>query len=78
MVEEATAASRALSKETLELSRLVGTFQVGAVADPRPDTPARSREAARPAAAPVRTLRAVGRGGAAPKPDPSAEGWIEF
>ena len=76
MVEQATAASQALASETGELARLIGEFRLGSgdgalQANPRSKTRA---------AAPVRMLRNVGRGGAAPKPQASAEAdsWSEF
>ncbi|RYB01818.1 chemotaxis protein, partial [Lichenibacterium ramalinae] len=85
MVEESTAASRALASETEELMRLIGHFQVGEAAGrparaPRPTGPSLGRPAAaRPAAA----LKVVGRGGAALMPaalvtTPEAAAWEEF
>ena len=80
MVEESTAASRALASETDELMRLIGQFQVG--------RPAPTTARAAPAARPVAALRTAGRGGAAPRlaavrsvvPQPAAEAadWEEF
>ena len=76
MVEESTAASHALSRETEELSSLVGRFQLG---DRQGVAPVL---AARPAASrPVLQLRTPGRGGAARREAPAAtEGadWQEF
>lgn len=78
MVEEATAASQALAHETGELAQLIGQFQIGEAEDPhghgvvsRPATAAR-------AAGPVRALRVVGRGGAAPKTEAASPDWAEF
>ena len=79
MVEESTAASHALSRETEELSSLVGRFQLGdghgapALA---PRAPAASKRPPRP----VAMLKSVGRGGAARKPAPAAEeaDWQDF
>ncbi len=84
MVEEATAASHALSQETGELTRLMGQFQVeGAAAAPRrapaPVVPLARRPAPVSAHAPVPALRTAGRGGAARAPAPAAdESWEEF
>ena len=81
MVEETTAASQSLAKDAAELSDLVGRFRLadaGGVAEARA-TSSRLRAPA----APVRALRAVGRGGAVRKPavdakaDPRAD-WEEF
>ena len=93
MVEESTAASRALASETDELMRLIGHFQVGRPqgAPPQADrsarVPERAAPATRPVAAihPVAALRTTGRGGAAPRlvavksvaPQASAD-WEEF
>ena len=70
MVEESTAASRALARETEGLSDLVGRFQLG----PRASAPASK------ATRPVAMLKTAGRGGAArsPSPDPAADGWHAF
>ncbi len=76
MVEESTAASRALAAETDELMRLIGHFQVGTEAGRDPA----GQHGSRPTARPVAALRTTGRGGAARKPDASAEAdsWEEF
>ncbi len=78
MVEEATAASHELAKETSELGRLVGQFNIGGQAY----APVRAVSAARPASSaqtPVRALRTVGRGGAARALEPAAgQEWTEF
>ena len=74
MVEESTAASHALSRETEELSSLVGRFQLG-----------ERQAAAAPAAArrapprPVAQLRTAGRGGAALREAaPAEDDWQAF
>ena len=82
MVEEATAASHALSQETGELGRLIGEFRLGddAQAPRRAAAPAPVRVAQfarRPASALVPALRTTGRGGAAPAPTADAD-WVEF
>ena len=76
MVEETTAASHSLAKETQDLVGLVDHFQVGGTGAGRPaqaSAPRRGAPAARPAVA------QSGRGGAAAlrKPEPEA-GWEEF
>jgi methyl-accepting chemotaxis protein len=76
MVEESTAASHTLAKETEELTRLIGRFRVGrteavAQGDPPRRAPARSAAAARPV---LKTV--ASRGGAAPKP--TADEWEEI
>jgi methyl-accepting chemotaxis protein len=68
MVEESTAASHTLSRETEELSKLVGHFQVGEIEAPKKQF---SKAAARPA---MKTVAV--RGGAAPKP--ANDEWEEF
>ena len=80
MVEESTAASQALAKETDGLSRLIASFEVGRV-----ESPAESRSASkpyRPQKAIARTapaMKTVGRGGAVPKPEAADEkNWEEF
>ena len=74
MVEESTAASHALSRETEELSSLVGRFQLGdrqAAAAPAPSRGAPAR--------PVAQLRSVGRGGAAVRQAaPVPDDWQAF
>jgi methyl-accepting chemotaxis protein len=77
MVEESTAASHALSRETEELSSLVGRFQLGeglVAATPIPVHRAPAR--------PVAQLRTVSRGGAAIKltapAAPAPDDWQEF
>ncbi len=74
MVEQSTAASHSLDRESEDLARIVGTFQIGAAAPAgRPATGARRQ----PAAA---ALKIVGRGGAALRAGRvAAEGdWAEF
>ena len=66
MVEESTAATRALARETEELSSLVGRFRLGGAPRPAP-------------AAAVPMLKPAGRGGAARKPLDAAEAdWQGF
>ncbi len=78
MVEESTAASRALAQETGELGRLIGVFRLGGEAPEARHAPAPvARLPRRPAAAPVPALRTAGRGGAARAPAPDAD-WTEF
>ena len=70
MVEESTAASRALASEADELMRLIGGFKLAA-------TPgATGRRSAAPAARTAIALKTTGRGGAALKPE--AGDWQEF
>jgi methyl-accepting chemotaxis protein len=69
MVEESTAASHTLSRETEELTKLVGHFQVGEIEAPVQRHS--SKAVARPA------MKTVGvKGGAAPKP--ANDEWEEF
>ncbi|MDX3924987.1 MAG: methyl-accepting chemotaxis protein [Shinella sp.] len=78
MVEETTAATQSLSKETDDLSRLVGRFRVQNRRKPAAVhlEPARNAASASPRpAAPVARLRA---GGAAVALAPSADEWEEF
>jgi methyl-accepting chemotaxis protein len=78
MVEQSTAASHSLAREAEELNRLVGQFQVGAVAH------AAAKAAPRASGQPVAQMKSVsshaGGGGALRKPEPSAEtdSWEEF
>jgi methyl-accepting chemotaxis protein len=68
MVEESTAASHTLSRETEELTKLVGHFQVGEIEAPQKRA---AKNITRPA------MKTVGaRGGAAPKP--ANDEWEEF
>ncbi len=79
MVEEATAASQALAHETMELSRLIGQFQVadaGLHQDHR--SASQATRTSRTSPGPVRELRVVGRGGAAVKADAASQEWAEF
>ncbi|WP_425993856.1 methyl-accepting chemotaxis protein [Caulobacter sp. DWR1-3-2b1] len=81
MVEQSTAASRALASEAAELERLVGRFQVGAeVHQLRPQAP--SRPAPRPTAAPTRESfrQRYVQGGNALKVAPASRpgAWEEF
>ena len=80
MVEESTAASRVLTQEAEELSRMIGRFQTGegTPAARTVATRGQARPAARKAAPAMKTL---GRGGAALKPvtaKPSEDNWEEF
>ena len=83
MVEESTAASHALSKETEELSRLIAGFEVGrGTAAPLPRS-AIQRSGSRPALAGLKThpaMKTSSRDGAARKFKPEAEqqDWQEF
>ena len=72
MVEESTAASHALSRETEELSSLVGRFQLGPRSAAAPVRTAAPR--------PVAMLKTAGRGGAARRPAPAEAGddWQAF
>jgi len=78
MVEQSTAASHGLATETLELTRLLSQFDIGAVA-----TPAAARKPAR--AVPAKAVRPQVRGGAsaaaarAPAAEAETDGdWQEF
>ena len=81
MVEETTAASHALARDTEELTRLIARFDLGraggAVGPARRDTGVPTRKAPR---APVTAMKVAGRGGAARKPEPDVadKGWQEF
>jgi methyl-accepting chemotaxis protein len=79
MVEQSTAASRALADEAQELGRLVARFRVGGVqqASAAPSRPAAHREA------PARTARAsapvsVGATALAARHEPDEAGWEDF
>jgi methyl-accepting chemotaxis protein len=78
MSEQTTAATGALTRETVRLAGLVGEFGLGAVAKelapPRPAKPAAARPAPRPAPARARPARAAS-GGAATA---AATDWSEF
>ncbi|RYC31235.1 hypothetical protein D3273_14040, partial [Lichenibacterium minor] len=81
MVEESTAASHALSRETAELSRLIDGFRLGDAAPAARHAPAPAPApvpARRPASTPVPALRTTGRGGAALAPAATAADWEEF
>ena len=80
MVEESTAASRALASETDELMRLIGHFQVGdgGGRGSRAAAPARAPARTMTAARPVAALKSTGRGGAALKPAAEPSDWQEF
>ncbi len=80
MVEESTAASHALSRETEELSSLVGRFQLGdGYGAPAPTALRRAPAPVKIAKRPVGMLKSVGRGGAARAPAPAADAdWAEF
>jgi methyl-accepting chemotaxis protein len=71
MVEQSTAASRGLSQEAEDLSRLMSTFKVSDGHTAESASPARRLQ--QRAATAVKTL---GRGGGAPRP--REEGWEEF
>ncbi|HXQ14051.1 MAG TPA: methyl-accepting chemotaxis protein, partial [Caulobacteraceae bacterium] len=73
MVEQSTAASHALAQETEELARLIGRFEVGEEAKVQALAPRRAAKT-RPA------LKTIGRGGAAPRPQPAhdEQNWDEF
>ena len=81
MVEESTAASHALAKETEELSKLISRFQLGqtqassGVSRAMQKIPAAAKPTAQ--AKPVRALRTVGAGPAVRKPEPDSN-WEEF
>ncbi|WP_420479700.1 methyl-accepting chemotaxis protein [Brevundimonas sp. FT23028] len=76
MVEQSTAASHSLSQEAESLASSVSRFRIGDGSVQAPRAPA---PAPRPAAhAPVPQMRAVGRGGAAPKAQAVEDGWEEF
>ncbi len=81
MVEESTAASHALSRETEELARLIGGFKVGQVQQTamptRPASKAAPISKAVSRAKPVAMMRTTGSGGASRKPETS-EDWQEF
>jgi methyl-accepting chemotaxis protein len=78
MVEQSTAASRALAQEAAELGQLIGRFQVGAAAAGE-DTSIRRGQAPAPT---QRTKAARARprsvGALALKSEPAEEGWEEF
>ena len=81
MVEESTAASQALAKETDGLSRLIAGFEVGRTeirSEPRAATKAFRPQ--RPTLSKAATvLKTTGRGGAASRPDAVEEkNWEEF
>jgi methyl-accepting chemotaxis protein len=78
MVEESTAAAHALKNETLDLSAMVGKFQIGS-------EPGVARAAAprKPAAVAVRTaapraMKATGTSGGAPRSAVAEKDWDEF
>jgi methyl-accepting chemotaxis protein len=76
MVEQATAASHALSSESEALARLIGRFDLGGGAAQAAPVHHRAHAPAQTAVA----MRTTGRGGAAPKPAFEAEedAWDEF
>ncbi len=81
MVEESTAASHALSKETDALSRLIAGFEVGrAQSHAEPRTATKPPRQQKPALARSTTaLKTTGRGGAAPKTEAvDDKNWEEF
>ncbi|OGN51906.1 MAG: chemotaxis protein [Caulobacterales bacterium RIFOXYB1_FULL_67_16] len=75
MVEQSTAASHSLSQEADVLRAAVSRFQVGAAAQKT-----HAAVSSKPAPAAVTALKTVGRGGAAPAPQPAADedGWESF
>jgi len=75
MVEQSTAASHSLAKESSELGRLLSEFKIGADAAPVMHTSAKARPTA-PRSRPA--LKTLGRGGAALKPAPTDDSWEEF
>ena len=79
MVEQSTAASRSLTQEAEDLTRLIGRFKVDDSAHDAPPGHRRPqpRTPSRPAGA-VPALRPTGRGGAAPKAKPVPDSWEEF
>ncbi len=87
MVEQSTAASHALARETDELLRLTARFQIGEAAGSGPAERSNVEPMRRPAqpgsgrrSAPVVSIRAPGRGNAAPaaRAKPEKDGWEEF
>ena len=74
MVEQSTAASHALAQETEALAQLIGRFEVGE------DAKVQQFKAPRPAPKTRPALKTVGRGGAAPRPQPDHDdqAWDEF
>ena len=81
MVEESTAASHALAKETDGLSRLIAGFEVGRTESPSDARAAtKGLRAQKPTLARTATaLKTTGRGGAASKVDAADEkNWEEF
>ena len=81
MVEESTAASHALAKETEELSKLIGRFQLGQTQPPSGTSRVVHKVSAAPRptaqAQPVRTMRTMDAGQAVRKPEPD-NNWEEF
>jgi methyl-accepting chemotaxis protein len=77
MVEQSTAASRALAQEAQDLGRLVAKFNLGA-GGPAPAATAAKRS--NPAQRTVLALKTVGGRVLSParKPEPANEGWEEF
>ncbi|WP_374575945.1 methyl-accepting chemotaxis protein [Phenylobacterium sp.] len=82
MVEESTAASRALADEAVELARLVARFNVAGAAAVQAPAPrqqpakaAQPRPAARPAA---QAPQSVGATALASRAEPQEDGWEEF
>ncbi len=77
MVEQSTAASHSLAQEALSLQASVAQFRVG----DNVQAPVSRTASARVGRSPnlkVQALKAVGRGGAALKPQAASEGWEEF
>jgi len=75
MVEEATAASHALTSEADTLARLISRFELGA----QHAQPAQSHAPTQPQHRPVQQMRTTGpRGGAAPAFATSEDSWDEF
>ncbi len=78
MVEETTAAAQALAQEAVRLSQLIGRFQVGEVDQYRlPRALPRPTKMMTTSPVPVKALRAVGRGGAVRKAEPTSQEWAE-
>ena len=78
MVEQSTAASHALARETAELSGLIGGFRLEADGEASRRRPAPGAGTGRAAVTARPMLRTVGRGGAAPQPDAASEAWEAF
>jgi methyl-accepting chemotaxis protein len=79
MVEQSTAASHALARETEELARLIGQFEIGERSSGATSNLAAVRTAkAASTSKPMAAMKTVGRSGAARKPAPEASDWQDF